>query len=62
MDTYTLRRLSVEHQVDPRTILKEQKSPGSVTGMAGHRARAALAAVGSHESQSVSAAPEARVG
>lgn len=42
-DTGTLRRLAVEYQVDPRSIRRELREPGSVRGMAGHRARAALA-------------------
>jgi hypothetical protein len=45
LDTATLRRLSVEYQVDPRSIRREHDCPGSVRGMAGHRARAAVAAL-----------------
>ncbi len=40
----TLRRLSAAHDVDPRTILKELRDPGSVGGMAGERARRAVSA------------------
>jgi hypothetical protein len=40
--TSVLRRLSVAHDVDPRTILRELREPGSVRGMAGERARRAL--------------------
>jgi hypothetical protein len=42
-DTFTLRRLSVEFDLDPRTIKKELRAPGSVAGSAGRRARAAIA-------------------
>lgn len=42
--TATLRRLSAAHGVDPRTILREFRSPGSVQGMAGERCREALRA------------------
>jgi len=42
LDTATLRRLSVKYSVDPRTIRRELAKPGSVQGMAGERARAAL--------------------
>jgi hypothetical protein len=37
-----LRRLSAAHDVDPRTILRELREPGSVHGMAGERARRAV--------------------
>ena len=40
----TLRRLSAAHDVDPRSILRELREPGSVRGMAGERARKALSA------------------
>lgn len=40
-DSFTLRRLSVEFDVDPRTILKVARGV-SVRGMAGHRAQQAL--------------------
>jgi hypothetical protein len=40
----TLRRLSVAHDVDPRSILKELREPGSVRGTAGDRCRDALRA------------------
>lgn len=43
LDTATLRALAVKHLVDPRSIAKEYEEPGSVKGMAGARARAALA-------------------
>lgn len=42
--TATLRRLAAAHDVDPRTILKELATPGSVGGMTGERARRAVAA------------------
>ena len=45
LDTPTLRELSVRFQVDPRSIKREREEPGSVRGMAGHRARAALASI-----------------
>lgn len=38
----TLLSLAGKHQVDPRSIAKESRQPGSVRGMAGDRARAAL--------------------
>jgi hypothetical protein len=38
----TLRRLSAAHDVDPRSILRELREPGSVRGMAGERARRAV--------------------
>jgi hypothetical protein len=41
-DTATLRRLAVAHDVDPRSIVRELRQPGSVRGMAGARARAAV--------------------
>ena len=40
----TLRRLSAAHDVDPRSILRELREPGSVRGMAGERCREALRA------------------
>ena len=40
-DAATLRRLAVAHDVDPRSIVRELREPGSVRGMAGARARAA---------------------
>jgi hypothetical protein len=40
--TSVLRRLSAAHGVDPRSILKELRDPGSVRGMAGDRCREAL--------------------
>lgn len=43
-DTASLRRLAVEFGVDPRSILRELREPGSVKGMAGERARAAATA------------------
>ena len=39
-----LRRLSAAHDVDPRSILKELRAPGSVRGTAGDRCRDALRA------------------
>lgn len=45
MDWPTLRRLAVKYQLDPRTIRKEEREPNSVKGMAGSRARAAVAEV-----------------
>jgi hypothetical protein len=42
-DAATLRRLSVAHLVDPRSITRELREPGCVRGMAGERARAAVA-------------------
>ena len=50
LDTPTLRELSVRFQVDPRSIKRERDQPGSVRGMAGRRARAALAAAGANRS------------
>ncbi len=41
-DAATLRRLAVTHDVDPRSIVRELREPGSVRGMAGARARAAV--------------------
>lgn len=46
LDTATARALAVEAAVDPRSIIREHRRPGSVRGMAGHRARSALAARG----------------
>jgi carbamoylphosphate synthase small subunit len=40
-DAATLRRLAVAHDVDPRSIVRELREPGSVRGMAGARARVA---------------------
>jgi carbamoylphosphate synthase small subunit len=40
----TLRRLAAVHDVDPRSILRELREPGSVRGMAGERARKAVSA------------------
>ena len=40
--TATLRRHSAAHDVDPRTILRELREPGSVRGMSGERARRAV--------------------
>lgn len=37
-----LRRLAAAHDVDPRTILRELRAPGSVRGMVGDRCREAL--------------------
>jgi hypothetical protein len=42
-DASLLRRLAVEHSVDPRTIVRELDQPGSVRGLAGERARRAVA-------------------
>jgi len=42
-DAATLRKLAVVHLVDPRTICRELNAPGSVKGMTGDRARAAVA-------------------
>jgi|HubBroStandDraft_2_1064218.scaffolds.fasta_scaffold359949_2 hypothetical protein len=50
--TATLRRLSVAHDVDPRSILRELREPGSVRGMAGERARNAVSAYLASSSQS----------
>lgn len=41
-DAATLRRLAVAHDIDPRSILRELREPGSVRGMAGDRAREAI--------------------
>ena len=38
----TILALAGKYQVDPRSLVKEERAPGSVTGMAGDRARAAL--------------------
>ena len=38
----TVRRLAVAHGVDPRSILRELREPGSVRGAAGDRAREAV--------------------
>lgn len=40
--TATLRRLAAAHDVDPRTILREWREPGSVKGMTGDRCRRAI--------------------
>jgi hypothetical protein len=45
LDTATLRRLAVEFDVDPRTILKLFRG-GRVRGMARHRATRALESIG----------------
>ena len=37
-----LRRLAVTYDLDPRSIVREFREPGSVRGMAGERARRAL--------------------
>jgi hypothetical protein len=37
------RELAARHQIDPRSLAREAAVPGSVRGMAGDRARAALA-------------------
>lgn len=41
-DAATVRRLAVAHDIDPRSILRELREPGSVRGMAGERAREAV--------------------
>jgi hypothetical protein len=41
-DAATIRRLAVAHSVDPRSIARELREPGSVRGMAGERAREAV--------------------
>jgi hypothetical protein len=43
VDSATARRLAVEADADPRTILRELAEPGSVHGMAGQRVRSVLA-------------------
>lgn len=43
MDTATIRRLAVEAECDPRSLLREVNEPGSVRGLPGHRIRAVLA-------------------
>ena len=45
IDTATIRRLAVTYSVDPRSIRREMREPGSVRGMAGHRVREALASL-----------------
>lgn len=45
LDTATVRWLAVEAGVDPKTIIKVSKGR-PVRGMPGHRARAALQALG----------------
>ncbi|HEY6357725.1 MAG TPA: hypothetical protein VIX35_05750 [Vicinamibacterales bacterium] len=60
ISTATLRRLSAAHDVDPRSILRELREPGSVRGMAGERARRAVIAYQSRE-QPVAAAKAAVV-
>jgi hypothetical protein len=45
-ETLLLRRIALEHGVDPRTILREFERPGCVRGLAGERARRAVAAFG----------------
>lgn len=42
LDEATTRRIAVEADVDPRTVLRELREPGSVRGMSGERARTAL--------------------
>jgi hypothetical protein len=44
-DAATLRRLAVTYEVDPRSIVKEIRLPGSVRGMSGERARRAVRAL-----------------
>jgi hypothetical protein len=46
LPTALARELAVKYQVDPRSIQREHRSPGTVRGMAGDRARAALRSVG----------------
>jgi hypothetical protein len=41
-DTAALRILATNHGVDPRSIQREMREAGSVRGMAGIRARAAV--------------------
>jgi carbamoylphosphate synthase small subunit len=53
----TLRRLSAAHDVDPRSILRELREPGSVRGMAGERARKALSAYQQTKDNTAPAAP-----
>jgi hypothetical protein len=43
IDAATKRRLAVKYSLDPRTIDKEGRQPGSVRGLPGERARQALA-------------------
>jgi hypothetical protein len=38
----TLRKLAVSYDLDPRSIVRELRKPGSVRGMAGERARRAV--------------------
>ena len=57
----TLRRLSAAHDVDPRSILRELREPGSVRGMAGERARKALNAYQLAKESSVAAVKNAGV-
>ena len=56
IDYPTARRLAVEAQVDPRTILRLARG-GNVRGMAGERARAALAELGLPSSPPSPASP-----
>jgi hypothetical protein len=39
LDTLAIRRLSLAAEVDPRTLQRELRSPGSVRGMTGDRIR-----------------------
>lgn len=55
--TATLRRLSAEHDVDPRSIMRELREPESVRGMAGERARKALSAYQAAQAAGKSTAP-----
>ena len=44
VDAPTARRLAVEADADPRTVIRELTKLGSVRGMTGKRVRAVLAA------------------
>ena len=46
IDLATARSLAVRAEVDPRSIYRELKEPGSVRGLAGHRARRVLREAG----------------
>ncbi len=46
IDSARARELAVAAGVDPRSIIRELRAPGSVRGMAGHRARRVLAEAG----------------
>jgi hypothetical protein len=48
-----LRRIAVRSSTDPRTVLREWRSPGSVKGMSGDRIRRALAELGYATTQPV---------